>query len=1784
MNTMKRKIISLILAIATVISLIPTNIFVFSTDDAASAEYGDVLASFKEATAVVYADTTYEAEPKGADGTAFGDNGTFRIVEYYEASEIVRGYSESVRRYRIHSDDVPKQYAGYVWVDAADLKDIHQDDILEDTTLRGKQIHIVGHYESDGVLCANFYVDPMNELPLKEIWPWDLPENQTAIFTIGDVYKTPWGTWYYVTIEDEIYAEYNGEWVNATDTVFVEEDEEILIEGQVGITQGGEELTEITIARGQKEYVFTELDENLGKAVSYQWQILIDAENDRWANIYDGIYSYAVVSEALVCNILDDFGQATIRCIVTKGGLKYVSGELVVTLSDYEKTIEDEEDVPVLDTVAKDEAVTGSAFQITIEYQYLHETNTKLNNQTVAGTFSITLQPGNAYSGTVVYPPKVGYKTYVAGTEGDHDKVDGKDTYNGMYLKEETEYKFNAQNKLFERVVYYVPQEVNYTIKYFHQDLISDNYNYAGEDVVWGIADSFVGEVQEKAFEGFEALAYDDKALISANGTSVLEIYYDREYYLVDFDLSADDGSKGYGTMPYYVRYGTQINVTTPENPGYSFTGWKLQTMNDKDESALTAKEKERWDIYKLLSADISQIVVKDALKYKAKWDKKNVKYTIVYWKENVDNDDYSFWGYEVKEAQVGETVTWSEEDAPSTGDYSDIDCFTLNVHKSDKAIVVKGDGSSVINVYYLRKYYTLKFTASGDCGLSVHTHGDGTCDSQLICGLEEHMHTGECGQSTLTCTITEHQHNEDCCTYVHIHTKDCFENSRYIGNEYTGNRVNNVDTREISDGYIYIYRYSSSAKYVYIGGKWYNYSGNNVYTGYYLSTNASCPGEHVHGDGNCTCIQSPHSHIDSCYTYENCIAKTVHTHDGDCYGECTKIEHTHGNGCAVYGIKAKYQADIRSVFPNQKIGNVNYSGYMWTVPSGATSLVAGNEIASLDRMPGENLTFKYNSKSTACVIYYYVEVIRGSTYMKEATFNQEKKQFDLYKTVYLMNNVSLTYKEEFHPITGFTQWNSTPSFNNGNPRIEKENYMYYSRNQHNLIYYSNGVELKTVEDIYYQQSLAQYTYEDPSTPEDLEKDSVKFAGWYITPTCVGDPFDFANETMPDGNVMLYAKWEPTYWDVNVYLEKPTADAPNPTRLASFTKEGGNPIEFGSQISDSDMSEARNNAVDSDNNGTPDGVYASKIFNGWYYMENGVEKRFRFDTMTIKHDYEIYAKWTSDVLVPYTIYYKTTIGGQLVDVAKPEKGMALVGLTRTFEAKAGDKLYDEDDVSNTAKTNFQTGYFPKVRTDTLMMELDKSKNVLTFYYEAKNEIEYTVKHVFKSSEFETYLGTDTLTLNYTYTGLSTSQENSALIMVLFKTNITEDNIDNILESTKKTFSDDEKAELWTIISKLSPNAYQQEFILTTEEQNVVEFNWEIRTNSILYEIIIKHENITDDQYTTYLIYQDSGTASMQISYDIPKYVGFEFKNADYINVDKVSSDSSSTVKFELPASQSIDKAIQIVFYYIRDRYTYTVKYQADGKDIATSEEYKNVKHGTTVKEYAPALDDYYVVGATSYDFEIQKDTELVFTYLPLYIQFFYYAVPSEGGKADPITLYIKAAEYTKEGVRSTAQPYSGYIFSGWYTDENCLNPVDGTTATADGATITPEKPTFAHGETEFTVYYYAKFIPTSLTLDNSDDSTYHDDEQGFIYRIKGSDFATTKVDMRVTVIAGGKVTITHLPVGQYSITVENDWSWRYGDFTFNQDGKFDFSGTGTVTFNYSSPNPQWLSDNDYAEK
>jgi hypothetical protein len=123
------------------------------------------------------------------------------------------------------------------------------------------------------------------------------------------------------------------------------------------------------------------------------------------------------------------------------------------------------------------------------------------------------------------------------------------------------------------------------------------------------------------------------------------------------------------------------------------------------------------------------------------------------------------------------------------------------------------------------------------------------------------------------------------------------------------------------------------------------------------------------------------------------------------------------------------------------------------------------------------------------------------------------------------------------------------------------------------------------------------------------------------------------------------------------------------------------------------------------------------------------------------------------------------------------------------------------------------------------------------------------------------------------------------------------------------------------------------------------------------------------------------------------------------------------------------------------------------------------------------------------------------------------------------------------------------------------------------------------------IYYYAKFVPTisSLTIQNKGVAAYEAD-QAMIYQVVGSGYDGTPVSMIVTVIGDGSVTIDNLPIGSYTVSEQGDWSWRYAA---PKDSTQDGSGTivlqedadeNIILFTYSTPNTQWLSDNDYAEK
>ena len=382
------------------------------------------------------------------------------------------------------------------------------------------------------------------------------------------------------------------------------------------------------------------------------------------------------------------------------------------------------------------------------------------NNDIAADPYTASLAAGSSFSATVTFPTVQGYLPYL------NDVQQNSLELNFTAISEDQTYN-----------VVYKPTNVNYTVIHYQQNLNDDNYTEVHRETKQGLTNSTVPEVAI-TYDGFYALLYD-KPAIAADGSTVVEVYYDLYYYLMNFDL---DG--GYGTEPIYARFGTPIgDVGTPTKAGYSFGGWSEGGNAVTLPSQMPAANKT----------------------YKAIWTANDTaKVTVVFWGENADDEEYSY----IKSAQVnvkpGTEFTYSpsgalicalEEHSHSNS------CYTLTCTKEehthseacytcgktehtthtiscydgvgDKQTVLTGLPNNPVNGqvtdhwYYGKLIYIdgswYKYSGSTSDGSiatpNCHTH----TDACIGCGKTEHTHSVENGCYELTCTKQEHTHNSDC-------------------------------------------------------------------------------------------------------------------------------------------------------------------------------------------------------------------------------------------------------------------------------------------------------------------------------------------------------------------------------------------------------------------------------------------------------------------------------------------------------------------------------------------------------------------------------------------------------------------------------------------------------------------------------------------------------------------------------------------------------------------------------------------------------------------------------------------------------------------------------------------------------------------------------------------------------------------------------------------------------------------------------------------------------------
>lgn len=154
------------------------------------------------------------------------------------------------------------------------------------------------------------------------------------------------------------------------------------------------------------------------------------------------------------------------------------------------------------------------------------------------------------------------------------------------------------------------------------------------------------------------------------------------------------DAHGGSYTKPQFVLNGK--SATKPSDPtrmGYKFIGWST-----------SATER---NLYSFDSP------VNDAVTLHAWWEAQETTYTVVIWKQSVnDSKDASDADktYDFAESH-SEKATSGSEVSPSWSDsHKDYTGFGLNSNLTDSDVEVKGDGTTVVNVYYDRQLRTIKF------------------------------------------------------------------------------------------------------------------------------------------------------------------------------------------------------------------------------------------------------------------------------------------------------------------------------------------------------------------------------------------------------------------------------------------------------------------------------------------------------------------------------------------------------------------------------------------------------------------------------------------------------------------------------------------------------------------------------------------------------------------------------------------------------------------------------------------------------------------------------------------------------------------------------------------------------------------------------------------------------------------------------------------------------------------------------------------------------------------
>lgn len=1538
----------------------------------------------------------------------------------------------------------------------------------------------------------------------------------------------------------------------------------------VTVTVDGAKTTQVTLPQSGR--VTLEAASETGDT-DYQWQIQLDGD---WVNIYDATAATLTLTYAMVSPALEK-GSAMVRCAV---GGESVSDAVKVTVSyDVEAdaaALNRQKDELTQETSAAAAAPrrtprrasrSGTPEYINVTVNYLDA----VTSLPIYTGFSATIKGGELYSQTVLSPTYLGYAPYWY-----PDDPDTTDPNTATVSAQSLALSVGAgyTGETYTVNVYYKAIAVPYAVRYYFQnindDMYTENVDYYRQDraltgTIIANDDLKLGEDQAR---GFTKLYHYPEA-VAADGSTVFEYYYDRNYYQVKLDANG-----GYGSEHVYARYGTPFVATTPTRHGYRFAGW--DKLNENGEGDGKADD------------PLPTTVPAENASYIALWESADTTYTVVYWLKNAEGTEYDYMGSQKRSAVAGEVVSgdasWLTADSYICGLTEDgghthnegckPELFRHSQYeKADENVAIEGDGSTTVNIYYTRKSYTLRFYyakeyVSANDTVNSPANPSDTPVYSVVGGSTRpfgfYQETGVCARP-----------KKDGKTVNDV------ESLLYNVRSGDWGEVAELPTIQQPTGTAYTYTLGT-----YPDGGGYNAKGDRFH---YLEFTVPYGTDLLH-----------------LWPTEEVFGQIKTARSG--YGQNNASEHLGEGQWGNYAYFAGWNGEYNVKYTQEKSNSTIKCLY---------------PVLNDDLLYAEKLIGQWGDASTVNFLGFfdnganvswsiprqwiyklYVEVLPGheeDAGVVPRTVDGVTRYYMLYDTVFANDDNTTIGHQTDPPLPGFTCMRDRTGGSEreiNEPLADgRESYtanFYYNRNRYTLTA-QNYDEIIQYNDVLYQADLDRRMYALllMPYPKPLEKYAYELGGWYTSPGCFPGSEYVPGSTMPEHDISLYAKWEPVTYTVRLFK--------NRKDMETYQTTGNEALVHHTQVVDhgSTLGEIADPTDPSGHEYT---------FGGWFYEKSGKKVALTPTDTAVKENLLVYAEWSHLTAQPYLIHYvlketaapewqkllgeaslyspedgkaytvtngsgesRTYIyyagedGGYHRQIAADSRGYANQGSTRTFYPKAGDPY-------NQLYSDFNTGHYPTLASHSITMEEDTPSNptvnVFTFYYVRAAKVSYKVEY--------RYHGTGELIKSESTGTGSVEKETSKAVVT----------------------------ERFAVVKDYVPDAFYKRLVLAVVEDgkggymgspdNVVTFYYTKNIENAYYAVHYMLQNVdaaTDElslkQDGTYANYTEStvytegiGQIGATISITPQEFSGFTMRSTASVRC----GGSSDTVQVNDAGAFSLTvqkEGTELYVFYTRNTQSYVVRYLRYGSDPHNTQESDVLhepvcgtgKYGEVVTATAESIDGYHCVSNLSQSIVLRPDNsqnEIIFYYEPLQYTV-EYRVWAYGGGTLNNTLEVVEEKNSFEGATPAAK--SGYTFDGWYQNAECTIPVgEKGKVDTDTKKLMPERSKLLPAPQTNVFYARFKAVYGNVTIERKATEDESNGVGTYVYRLTSEDNPAYVVE--VTVAKGGSTTVYDLPCGSYTVEQVNSWSWRYSDR--EQTVEIEKDKTKTVKFDGAAVKKKWL--------